>query len=80
LGQGYVAAGRDASEDVFDPIDLLLPQGFTEPDAELFDDQTTPAGGEEMPEFVNDDHQVKNDQNPENDQDGLYEFQEHRGK
>ena len=59
LGQRDVAAGGDGAEDVLDAIDFLGPKRLAEPDGELVDFEAAPFGGEEVAELVDDDEDVK---------------------
>ena len=59
LREGDVTAAGDGAEDVFDAVDFLRPKRLAEPDGELVDLEAAPFGGEEVAEFVDDDEDVK---------------------
>ncbi len=68
LRQGDETAKRDRAERVLHAVDRLLPERFPKPDAKLFDHQTAPAGGEEVPQLMHDDEQIKKDNDLEEDE------------
>jgi hypothetical protein len=59
LGEFDEAAGWDGAEGVPDAIELFFPEWFTEPDAELFDVEPSPTSGQKVPDFVDDDDEVE---------------------
>ncbi len=59
------------------PLIVLLPKRFAEPDAEFFDHQPAPARGEEVPQLMHDDEQVKEDDDLEDDEDDAKSLRNH---
>ena len=78
LGESDKSPCGDAPETIFDTVDRFLPEGFTEPDAKFFDDQPAPPSGEKVTEFVDDNHQIKDDEDGEDDSDRFDDGEEHR--
>ena len=59
LRQRDVAAGGDRAEHVLDAVDFFRPERLAEPDGEFVDLQPAPFRGEEMAELMDDDQDVK---------------------
>ncbi len=59
------AAKGKRTERVLDAIDRFFPERFAEPDAEFFDVKPAPACRQKMPELMDDDEQIKEDENLE---------------
>ena len=51
-----------------DAVDCFFPERFAEPDAEFFDVKSPPAGREEMPQFVDHDQQIEENQDFQQDE------------
>ena len=71
------AAQGKRAERILDAVDRLLPKRFAEPDAELFDHQPAPARREKMAQLMDDDEQIKKDDNLEKDKNDAKDVQQH---
>src|SRR5213592_3072536 len=77
LGQRDKASERQRTERVLDTVDCLFPEWFTEPDAEFFYVKPSPAGGQKMSQFMDNNQQIKQDENLEEDEDETDDVQKH---
>ena len=77
LRQRDEAAERQRAERVLDAVDRLFPKRFAEPDAKFLDVKPAPARGQKMAQLVDDDEQVKKDENLEEDEDDADGVQKH---
>ncbi len=59
LREGHKTARRDAAQTVLDAFEFAFPQWFSKPYTKTLHHQTTPLGGQEMSEFVDDDQDVE---------------------
>src|SRR3954447_15608682 len=66
------------AERVEHAVDLLFPERFAEPDAELLDHQSAPPRGEKVPELMDNDEQIKKDNDLEQDEEDATGVQDHR--
>jgi hypothetical protein len=57
--------------------DCLFPDRLPKPDAELLDHQSPPAGGEEMPDLVDNDQEVKKNNNLKENEKDAKEMKQH---
>ena len=63
-------AERQRAERILHAVDRFLPERFAEPDAEFLDVESAPARGEKMTELMDDDEQIKKNEDLEEDEDG----------
>ena len=70
LRQRDVTAGGNGAEDVIDAVDFLRPERLAEPDGKLIDPEPAPFRGEEMAQLVDDDQDVKKEDDLEEGDDG----------
>jgi hypothetical protein len=69
LWKGDITPSGNPTERVFDTVEGFTPDRFAKPDGETFNLETTPAGGEEVTQFVDEDEKVQREQRFQNDDD-----------
>src|SRR4051812_33960298 len=78
LRQFHEPAERKGAQRVLDAVDRLLPERFSEPDAESFDVQSAPARRQEMAQLVDDDEEIKKENDLEKDENDAQDMNEHK--
>src|SRR5262245_5719729 len=68
LWQRHVAPERQRAERVLDTVDCFLPDRFPEPDAEFFDVEASPARRQKMPQLMDYDQQIEEDEDFQQDE------------
>ena len=71
LGKRDVATGGNCPEGIFDTANLLFPDRLAEPDREPVDFESAPASCQEMPQLVNENEQVEQEQDLQKNQNEL---------
>jgi hypothetical protein len=76
LREGDESSGGNPADAVLHTIPRSFPDGLTEPDLEFINFESPPPGGEEVPPFMDEDHDVEDHQREEDGPSGMEQGQD----